>query len=83
MENPVYVTLNLCRVYAFAEQGLVQSKREGGEWALGRVPEFTAFVGAALESYNTDAPFTPEPEAGRAFCRALKSRIEKAVSEEH
>lgn len=33
-ENPVYVILNLCRVLAYRREGLILSKREGGEWAL-------------------------------------------------
>ena len=82
-EDPVYVTLNLCRVCAFAEEGLIQSKREGGEWALESVPEYAAFVGAALNSYNTGAPFAPEPEAARAFCRKMLERIHTAITEEH
>lgn len=32
--NPVYSVLNLCRVKAFLDAGLITSKREGGEWAL-------------------------------------------------
>ncbi len=79
LENPVYVTLNLCRVCAFAEAGLVQSKREGGEWALEHVPEYAAFIGAALKSYNTSAAWRPDPEAAAAFCRALRARIDAAA----
>lgn len=33
--NPVYYILNLCRVLAFTEEGLVLSKEEGGEWGNG------------------------------------------------
>ena len=75
------MTLNLCRVCAFAEEGLVQSKREGGEWALEHAPEFAAFVGAALESYATDAPFAPDSETAISFCRALRARIDAAITE--
>ena len=83
LENPVYIALNLCRVCAFAEDGLVLSKREGGEWGLQNLPEWAEFIGAALNSYNTDADWRPEDVQAQAFCRALKARIDTAISEEN
>ena len=35
---PMYLTLNLARVLAYKEEGLVLSKRDGGDWALQRLP---------------------------------------------
>ena len=32
LENPIYITLNLCRVAAFLKDGLITSKKQGGEW---------------------------------------------------
>ncbi len=64
-ENPVYLTLNLARVLAYAEDGAVLSKREGGEWALMRLPEYRPLIEAALEAYagagemRLDAERTP------------------------
>ena len=37
--DPVYLTLNLCRVLAFKREGLILSKAEGGEWAVKKLPE--------------------------------------------
>jgi len=34
VENPVYFTLNLCRVMYFLKDGIVSSKKEGGEWGV-------------------------------------------------
>lgn len=34
-KDPVSVVLNLCRVLAFVQEGLVISKAAGGQWALG------------------------------------------------
>lgn len=34
LEQPVYITLNLCRVLAYLKDGLCLSKKEGGEWGL-------------------------------------------------
>ena len=38
-ENTMYLTLNLARVLAYKEEGLVLSKKEGGEWALKNLPD--------------------------------------------
>lgn len=37
LENPMYLTLNLCRVLAYKKEGLILSKQEGGEWAMNRI----------------------------------------------
>ena len=37
-ENPVYITLNLCRVLAYLQDGLVLSKAQGGRWGLTHLP---------------------------------------------
>jgi predicted nucleotidyltransferase len=33
-KNPVYYILNLCRVLAYQKDGLILSKKGGGEWAI-------------------------------------------------
>ena len=65
-ENPVYVILNLCRVLAFLEDGLVCSKAQGGAWALGRLPEDFAgrgLIKEAVECYRTGKRFAADREA--------------------
>lgn len=53
VDDPVYAVLNICRVYAFKRDGLICSKREGGEWGLAALPaEFQPLVGRALEIYG-------------------------------
>ena len=37
-DNPVYVTLNLCRALAYLQEGLVLSKQQGGQWGLTHLP---------------------------------------------
>ena len=44
IENPVYVILNLCRVLAFALDGLVLSKEQGGTWGQSHLPEILKSV---------------------------------------
>lgn len=51
-DNPTYVILNLCRVLAYKEQGLILSKREGGEWGLENVSEeYHSLIRDALNDY--------------------------------
>ena len=53
-ENTMYLTLNLARVLAFAKDGLVLSKKEGGEWGLKNVPEeFHPLIEEALSDYGS------------------------------
>lgn len=53
-ENTMYLTLNLARVLAFAKDGLVLSKKEGGEWGLKNVPEeYHSLIENALSEYGS------------------------------
>ena len=53
LENPVYVTLNLCRVLCYVQEGRVLSKKEGGAWALKHMPEcYHQLIQAALICYH-------------------------------
>jgi hypothetical protein len=57
--DPVYQTLNLCRVWAAVADGLVLSKAEGAEWAQMRLPEPLATpVAAVLAVYGGRRPET-------------------------
>lgn len=52
-ENPVYYTLNLCRVLYYLKEGIVSSKREGGEWATEHLPDkYRKIVEQCLKVYN-------------------------------
>ena len=77
-QDPVYLTLNLCRVLAFAREGLVLSKAEGGEWALKNLPAaLRGFVHGAAEDYRGGAPFAPGREESAAFARFMLGEIGK------
>ena len=50
---PMYLILNLARVLAYKEEGLVLSKKEGGEWALKKLPtEYHRLIQDALCEYS-------------------------------
>ncbi len=52
-DEPVYVILNLCRTAAFLRNGLILSKKQGGEWALQNLPaQYHTLISNALQSYG-------------------------------
>ncbi|WP_163859008.1 aminoglycoside adenylyltransferase domain-containing protein [Paenibacillus elgii] len=53
LETPEYYALNLCRVLYYLKEGVVSSKREGGEWGLQALPaEYGETVRLCLEQYG-------------------------------
>ena len=51
-DDTMYLTLNLARVLAYRKEGLVLSKKEGGEWALENLSqEYHKLVQGALSEY--------------------------------
>lgn len=74
LENPVYITLNLCRVLAYLQCGAVLSKHQGGEWGLTHLPaEYHPLLQAALEAYGGAA--FPEGLPLADFAAEMLTRI--------
>lgn len=49
---PMYLILNLARVLAYKKEGLVLSKKEGGDWALKHLPaEYRPLIADAMREY--------------------------------
>ncbi|MNE99078.1 hypothetical protein D3C80_1976940 [compost metagenome] len=49
----MYIALNLCRVLYFLQEGIVSSKKEGGEWGLQTLPPtYHAVIENALKEYT-------------------------------
>lgn len=74
-ENPMYLILNLARVLAYMEDGAVLSKREGGEWALMRLPEYRPLLEAALGEYEGASRPAYDFDRARAYARVVLGRI--------
>lgn len=52
-DNPVYMTLNLCRVLYYLTEGAVSSKKEGGEWGARVVPDrYKELIRQCLDQYS-------------------------------
>ena len=76
LRTPASTTLNLCRTLAFAQEGLVLSKEQGGLWAACRLPPpYAGFAQSAAESYRSGAPFLPAPAQAQAFAAFLLPSI--------
>lgn len=70
--DAMYHTLNRCRTLAFARDGLVLSKKEGGQWALDRLDFGADVIREALECYGGSGEMR-SIDAARRFCeRALE-----------
>ena len=55
MKEPMYIVLNLCRVFAAVQEGLVLSKEQGGEWGLLHIAhDYHELIKNALESYTSE-----------------------------
>ena len=79
LSDPMYITLNLCRVLAYVRDGLVLSKKTGGEWGTANLPEqFVGIVRGALSCYETDAKMSPDSDTAARYAEYMLSEIEKA-----
>jgi predicted nucleotidyltransferase len=55
--SPVYSVLNLCRVIAYQQEGLITSKQEGGLWGLEHLDAaFHTLIQQALDAYQSSTP---------------------------
>ncbi len=81
LRDPMYITLNLCRVLAFARDEQVLSKRDGGLWGLANLPEeHHNLIRQALACYRSDQLMTADPEDALAFARAVLAEISRAAN---
>ena len=79
-DNPMYIILNLARVLAYLEDGLVLSKKEGGEWALGNIPRwYHSLLHNALKEYadgtDTEYHMICAKEYAKYMIEQIKARI--------
>ncbi|WP_058301526.1 aminoglycoside adenylyltransferase domain-containing protein [Gorillibacterium timonense] len=82
MENPLYLTLNLCRVLYFIREGKISSKKEGGIWGVENVPNpyrdlvqfyLNEYTGVSTDNYGN-------PSQLSAFAEYMLMEIKKELS---
>lgn len=80
LEQPIYITLNLCRVLAFVREGLYLSKEQGGKWGIEHLPlEYHSIVVEALECYTSNKEMLIEKMNAVSFAekviKLIKSKL--------
>ncbi len=75
-ENPMYITLNLCRVLAYQKEQLILSKLEGGTWGLANLPQkYAPLIADALKDYTTDRTMKLNAALAREYAAYMLQQI--------
>ena len=78
IEYPMYLTLNLARVLAYKEEGLVLSKKEGGAWAIDALPaEYHPLILDALREYTESEDVAYDPALAKRYAAYVIERIKQ------
>ena len=75
LEDPVYITLNLCRIMGYLNGAGVLSKLDGGQWGLRHLPEYGGIIKAALAEYSGGDRMCIAQEQMRHFAANMHERI--------
>ena len=74
----MYLTLNLARVLAYKEEGLVLSKKEGAEWAIDKLPaEYHPLIRNAFSDYTESAEVVYDKALAKRYAKYMIRRIKK------
>lgn len=75
-ENPVYTILNLCRVFAYKNDGLILSKDQGGLWGIENLPkQYVVLLSKALKNYKSEIEENFDRELSLNFCNYMIENI--------
>ena len=75
-EYPMYLILNLARVLAYKEEGLVLSKKEGGEWALEHLPaEYRPLIEDAMREYSAGADIIYDDALAKGYAEYVLGQL--------
>ncbi len=80
LRDPLYMTLNLCRVMACVRDGCCLSKKEGAEWGLTHLPEgFHGLIREAADCYASDRPMRVVHPAAPGFADWMLAEIRREM----
>ncbi len=75
-DNPVYYTLNLCRVFAYIKTGRIMSKSAGGRWGAENLSgDFRDVILAALTAYENALPCRISEKKAKEFAKYMIKQI--------
>lgn len=76
MDNPIYVILNLTRVFAYIRYELVLSKEQGAKWALNHVDiKYHDIIKKALICYQSRKQMSVERGEAEEYCDYMLNQI--------
>jgi len=76
IDNPIYIILNLCRVLSYVKDGLVLSKKEGGEWVLKNIDgKYRGLIKDALVFYSSDQDMILNHSLALEYYKYMKNQI--------
>lgn len=74
--QPMYVTLNLCRVLAYKKEAAIFSKLEGGKWGISHVPQkYRTLIADAVAEYQRDVPMVLDRPLAQEFADYMLRKI--------
>lgn len=77
-ENPTYVILNLCRVLAYKEEGIILSKQEGGKWGLDNLPPiYQSLILQALNEYSLNEPIELDNDCAHNYAAYMINQMKE------
>ena len=76
LNYPVYVILNLCRVYAYIKDGMVLSKEQGGRWGLNNLSHlYHNLIANILDNYTKGTAIISNQKLQINFCEYMLMEI--------
>ena len=76
IDNPMYLILNLARVLAYLKDGLVLSKKEGGEWGINHIPEmYHGLMQDAMREYGEGTDITYNTDLAKDYAKYMVEQI--------
>lgn len=77
IENPVYITLNLCRVLAYKQKKLILSKHEGGKWGLDNIPKrYCKLIQQSLDDYASVGTMVLDEKLAIEYAKYMIEQIQ-------
>ena len=78
--NTMYLALNLARVLAYKKEGLILSKKEGGEWGIRNLPgEYSSFLEDALKEYETAETVSYDMDLAGKYAKFMLEAISAPI----
>ncbi len=75
-DTPMYYVLNLCRSFAYFRDGAIISKKQGGEYMIGKTP-YDDIISDALNCYVYSRKMTSDKSRVLDFCHYMYDLIDK------